>query len=121
MEPSPKIIHLEWGSIETDVGRFKDVKLWPGGGREWDWRETGTSHRPGVQPADVTEILEHGVARIIVGSGHTGRLSVPAETYRTVEQGGAILEVSESAEAVDRYNAAAERREAVAALIHSTC
>lgn len=121
MEPSPRIIRLDWGSIETEVGTFKDAKLWPGGGREWDWRETGTSHRPGVQPGDVTELLEHGVERIIVGSGQTGRLSVSAETYQAVENAGAAIEVSQSAEAVDRYNAAVEIGEAVGTLVHSTC
>ena len=28
------------------LGDGKDFKLWPGGGRAWDWRETGTHHRP---------------------------------------------------------------------------
>jgi hypothetical protein len=50
--PSPRITSLPWGRIETEDGRaFKDAKLWPGGGREWDWAETGTSHVPGIQPA----------------------------------------------------------------------
>ena len=29
------------------------AKLYPGGARAWDWRETGTRHRPGIQPADI--------------------------------------------------------------------
>jgi hypothetical protein len=39
---------------------FKDAKVFPGGAREWDWRETGTRHVPGIQPADVQELIEHG-------------------------------------------------------------
>jgi hypothetical protein len=55
----PRITHLSWGRIEVEGGRtFKDAKLWPGGVREWDWNETGTRHRPGVQPADVEELLD---------------------------------------------------------------
>jgi hypothetical protein len=39
---SPRITHLSWGRIEVEGGRgFKDAKLWPGGGRAWDWKETG--------------------------------------------------------------------------------
>ena len=57
---SPGIKHLSWGRLETEHGEFKDAKLFPGGAREWDWNETGTRHEPGVQPADVEELLEHG-------------------------------------------------------------
>lgn len=59
---SPKIAHLSWGRIEVEgLGTGKDWKLYPGGGREWDWRETGTEHRPGIQPADVE--IRAGVPR----------------------------------------------------------
>ena len=34
------------------MGSGKDFKLYPGGGREWDWNETGTRHVPGIQPGD---------------------------------------------------------------------
>jgi hypothetical protein len=44
-----------------DLGSGKDFKLYPGGGREWDWTETNTGHVPGIQPADVEELLEHGL------------------------------------------------------------
>ena len=55
---SPAITHLSWGKLEVaDHGTFKDAKLWPGGARAWDWSETGTRHEPGIQPADVAELL----------------------------------------------------------------
>ena len=55
---SPKISAISWGRMEVDgVGSGKDFKLWPGGGRPWDWNETGTHHDPGVQPADVEETM----------------------------------------------------------------
>jgi hypothetical protein len=44
----------------------KDYKLWPGGGREWDWRETDTHHVPGIRPADVQELLEHGSETLVL-------------------------------------------------------
>jgi hypothetical protein len=51
---SPRISHLSWGHIEVEGHPpFKDAKIFPGGAREWDWRETGTRHVPGIQPADV--------------------------------------------------------------------
>ncbi len=50
MTRSPKITHLSWGRLEVEGqdGPFKDAKLYPGGAREWDWNETGTSHEPGI-------------------------------------------------------------------------
>ena len=50
---SPIINSISWGCMKTAVGTFKDCKLWPNGGRKWDWRETGTDHSPGIQPGDV--------------------------------------------------------------------
>jgi hypothetical protein len=52
---SPRISHLSWGYVEVEGHPpFKDTKVFPGGAREWDWRETGTHHVPGIQPADVS-------------------------------------------------------------------
>ena len=58
---SPRILLLSWGRIEVEGHPpFKDAKIFPGGAREWDWHETGTRHVPGIQPADVQELIEHG-------------------------------------------------------------
>jgi hypothetical protein len=59
---SPLVTHLSWGRLQVEGwdGQFKDAKLFPGGAREWDWSETGTSHEPGIQPADVEELLDRG-------------------------------------------------------------
>jgi hypothetical protein len=57
---SPRILHLSWGHIEVESHPpFKDAKVFPGGAREWEWRDTGTRHVPGIQPADVRELIEH--------------------------------------------------------------
>ena len=56
---SPRISLLSWGRIEVEGHPpFKDAKIFPGGAREWDWRETGTRHVPGIQPADIQELIE---------------------------------------------------------------
>ena len=67
---SPRISHLSWGHIEVEGHPpFKDAKIFPGGAREWDWRETGTRHVPGVQPADVQELIEHGARAVVLSKG----------------------------------------------------
>jgi hypothetical protein len=58
---SPRITHISWGRMEVaGLGIGRDYKLYPGGGREWDWTETGLHHVPGIQPADVQELLAMG-------------------------------------------------------------
>ena len=119
---SPKVTHLSWGRLEVegqDVP-FKDAKLFPGGAREWDWRETGTNHEPGIQPADVEELLENGATTVVLSNGHHERLQITPDTLRMLEDSGVSTYVRQTGEAVDLYN---ELREAekVGALIHSTC
>ena len=106
--------------MEGASGPFKDVKLFPGGCREWDWRETGTRHSPGIQPGDVEELLEHGARRIVLSRGVWERLGVASETVRYLEGRGVAFEILQTERAVERYNELAGS-ERVAALIHSTC
>ena len=78
---SPCIMALAWGRIEVeDAGTFRDAKLFPGGAREWDWRETGTEHTPGIQPADVRELLDHGATTVVLSRGMLKRLGTCPET-----------------------------------------
>jgi hypothetical protein len=44
------------------IGTGKDFKLYPGGGREWNWRKTNTGHVPGIQPADVQDCSRGGMS-----------------------------------------------------------
>jgi len=60
-KPSPRILAVSWGHMEVEgLGVGKDFKLYPGGGREWDWSETGMRHSPGIQPADVDPLRSPG-------------------------------------------------------------
>lgn len=121
---SPKISDLSWGRVEVDAfdrtETYRDAKLWPGGSRGWDWNETGTSHDPGIQPADVEELVDNGADTVILSRGQNRRLQVQDETLDWLEQRGVEVEVLESNEAVRRYNELADD-EKVGALIHSTC
>ena len=91
VDRSPPITHLSWGHLEVDGRRFKDAKVFPGGVREWDWRETGTRHRPGIQPADVTELLDHGATTLVLSSGFLRRLQVCPETLHLLDRRGVTV------------------------------
>lgn len=119
----PRVTGLEWGRLDVE-GRpdpCKDAKLWPGGGREWDWNETGTRHVPGVQLTDVEELIAHGARTVVVGRGMNGRLEVPAETRTALAERGIELHAARTPEAVDTYHELRERSPAVGALFHTTC
>lgn len=120
---APRITHLSWGRIDVEghEAAFKDAKLWPGGARAWDWNETGTRHRPGIQPADVKELLEHGAETVILSKGINERLQVQPETLALLDEQGVAAEVLQTEQAVERYNALQAEGEAVGGLFHSTC
>ena len=105
--------------MEGQPRPFKDVKLYPGGAREWDWRETGTEHVPGIQPADVHELIGHGSKLIVLSKGVYERLRVCPETLELLERMGLPVQVLQSEEAARFYNELAERKP-VGALLHST-
>ena len=119
---SPRVTRLSWGrlDVEGEDGSFKDAKLFPGGAREWDWNETGTRHEPGIQPADVEELLEHGATVVVLSEGFHERLRVAPETLRELDDRGVPAYVRQTEEAVRLYGELREK-EKVGALIHSTC
>lgn len=118
---SPRITTLSWGRIEVEgIGAFRDAKVFPGGAREWDWNETGTAHQPGIQPADVAELLDYGATTIILSQGMLSRLHVCPETLRLLAERHVRAHVLPTAEAAELYNRLRDR-EAVAGLFHTTC
>lgn len=119
---SPQIERHGWGNLEVEgLGKLKDAKLWPGGGRGWDWNETGTQHQPGIQPADVTELLEHDPEVVVLSRGRQLRLETCAETFALLESHQLEVVQEETGAAVDEYNRLAAEGRRVAALLHSTC
>ena len=118
---SPRIVGVSWGRIEVEgLGVVKDLKAWPGGGRAWDWSETGTRHSPGIQVADAEELLEHGATVVVLSLGMDERLGVPDATVDALAARGIEVHVAETLEAVDVYNSLVGSA-AVGGLFHSTC
>ncbi|KAG2457245.1 AAMDC protein, partial [Polypterus senegalus] len=137
---SPEISSLSWGHMKVKgcATAYKDCKVWPGGSRAWDWRETGTDvseqiklsqyayyfsfqHHPGVQPADLDEVLRKGVEILIIGRGMSEALQVPVNTLDYVKKQGVNVKVFQTEKAVKEYNDLACQGHKVGGVFHSTC
>ena len=117
----PRIVGISWGRMEVEgLGEGKDFKLYPGGGRAWDWAETGTRHSPRIQPADVEELMVHGATAVVLSQGMNKQLHVHPDTRRYLEERSITVHVAETREAVRIYNDLTEGA-LVAGLFHSTC
>jgi|RhiMetdeSRZDD1v2_1073273.scaffolds.fasta_scaffold1107430_2 hypothetical protein len=119
---SPRITQVSWGRLEVEgkAEPYKDAKLFPGGSREWNWRETKTSHRPGIQISDVRELLEHGATVVVLSRGMAECLHVPRETLDFLKERQIAVHVLPTQHAVALYNKLAQA-EAVGGLFHTTC
>jgi len=102
------------------VDSYKDAKLFPGGSRAWDWGETGRRHSPGVQPADVEELVERGAKVVVLARGAFRRLQVQEETLRFLDEHGVEVHVLATRDAVRKYTELCETAP-VGGLFHTTC
>ncbi|XP_071370020.1 mth938 domain-containing protein-like [Centroberyx affinis] len=120
---SPEIASVSWGQMKVKgcSSTYKDCKVWPGGSRSWDWSETGTQHSPGVQPADLEEVLKVGVDTLVIGRGMREALQVPSSTLDFVSQKGVEVRVLQTEKAVAEYNNLVGQGAKVGGVFHSTC
>lgn len=120
--PSLQVRDDGWGFVDVEeLGRLRDAKLWPGGGRAWDWNETGTRHRPGIQPADLAELLDHDPDIIVLSRGRQLRLETTADTLALLAARDIEVIRDETGAAIGEYNRLVATGRRVAALLHSTC
>jgi len=103
------------------LGTGRDFKLYPGGGRAWDWNETNTHHVPGIQPADVEDLLANGSLVVVHSRGMQLALQTAPETIELLKQRGLPFHVEETKAAVTLYNHLSDAGEQVGGLFHSTC
>ncbi len=119
---SPRIVSISWGKMEVEgVGPGKDFKLWPGGGRAWDWTETNTHHTPGIQVADISELIDQGAEEIILSRGMLLVLQTCKETKQFLEDKAIPFHVLETKQAAALYNTLIDDGIAVGGVFHSTC
>jgi hypothetical protein len=84
--------------------------------RDGWWRKEG--HRLDVE--DLRDVLEVKPEVLVVGTGYSGLMRVPAETRGYVESEGIEFIAQKTAEACETFNCLVKSRKVVAAL-HLTC
>lgn len=119
---SPRIANISWGKMEIgSIGLGKDFKLWPGGGRAWDWNETNTHHIPGIQVVDIKELLDHGAEELVLSRGMFLALQTCKETIEYLQDEEIAFHILETKQAATLYNKLIDDGVAVGGLFHSTC
>ena len=120
-----EITHISWGKIEVVANStkhaFKDCKVWSGGAREWNWQETGTRHQPGIQPADIQEILDKRIEVMILSRGMDLMLHTCPETETLLQERNIPYHIEETKTAVVLFNQLAREGKRVGGIFHSTC
>ncbi|MFH1591890.1 MAG: MTH938/NDUFAF3 family protein [Candidatus Woesearchaeota archaeon] len=93
-----------------------DIKIIDGKVHYWEDRKKHT-----VNFDDVNDLLESGPEVIIVGTGNSGYLEMPAEIKDIILGRRIKLFVDVNVNAVKKYNEAVSMGGKVAALFHATC
>ena len=103
--PSPKILDLAWGKMWIEgLGEGKDFKLWPGGGRDWDWNEYGTHHSPGILAQEAEELVANGAKHVVLSKGMLERLEITPELRTLLNQQGIVVHIAQTEKAAKIYN-----------------
>lgn len=118
---SPRITSLKWGSIEVDgFGSFRDVKLFPGCAREWNWQETDPPLTGNPTRRRSENHCDAGARTVVLSRGMYKRLKTMPETAASLEKAGITIHQLQTEESVTKYNNLCED-EQVGGLIHTTC
>ena len=75
---------------------------------------------PGIQPADVLELIEHDAKAVVLSTGIWQRLQVCPKTLELLSENDIQFEVLQTEDAVERFNVLRENIP-VGGLFHSTC
>lgn len=119
---SPLILSSGWGKMVVDgLGRGKDFKLWPGGGRNWNWAEFGTGHGNGIQVEEIADLVMNSCTKVILTTGRFKRLKVPKQTIDALEKEGLEVIVTDTKKGIRLYNDFAKKGVKVGGLFHTTC
>jgi len=118
-------VTVSWSRVSVNGQPYRDALIAPGYVSEWDWKECGTSHIPGVTRQAVEKLLRHArqpVTDIILSSGFHEKLHVSPDCRMFLSSSPLKWWVLPTPRAVQLYNEMKkDPTRQPAALIHSTC
>lgn len=124
MKANTRIVHSSWGKtiVEHNASQneYEDCRIWSTGSEKWDWKRTNTHHRPGIQIADVKDLIDKADI-FVLSLGMDHMLEVMSETISFLIEKNKEVFLLQTPEAVNKYNELAQQGKSVAALIHATC
>lgn len=107
----------DFGRIVINGRRYTtDLIVFPDRVKDGWWRREGH----GLQIEDLDEVVQDNPEVLIVGTGYSGLMKVPAETREYVKSKGIELIAQRTAEACKTFNRLVKSKKIVAAL-HLTC
>ena len=107
----------DFGRIIINGRRYTtDLIVFPDRVKEGWWRKEGHS----LHIKDLDEVVQDNPEVLIVGTGYSGLMKVPAETREYVKSKGIELIAQRTAEACKTFNRLVKSKKVVAAL-HLTC
>lgn len=106
-----------FGSIVIDGKRYNsDVIIFPDRVNSFWWRKEGHS----LCKEDIEEVLKEKPEVLIVGTGNSNLMQVPAQMQEHIKSAGIRLIIKETEKACQLYNELSRSNKVVAAL-HLTC
>jgi hypothetical protein len=107
----------DFGRIIINGRRYTtDLIVFPDRVKDGWWRREGHS----LHIEDLDEAVQEELEVLIVGTGYSGFMKIPAETREYIESKGIELIVQRTAEACKTFNNLVKSKKVVAAL-HLTC
>lgn len=107
-----------FGEVVIDGKKYTDdVMVFPDYVKDGWWRKEGHS----VCMDDVQEVLEHDPDIFIVGTGSSGRVSVPEDFREELESRGIEVRKMKTAKAKEVFNRLVKEGKDVVAGLHLTC
>jgi hypothetical protein len=113
-----KIGAYRFGEVEIEGRRYAaDLIVTPEHVLDNWWRDQGHS----LAVADLGEIIAARPEVLVVGTGYYGRMAIPAQTRRYLEEHGVRLHEARTMDAVKEFNRLQRESVRAVAALHLTC
>jgi hypothetical protein len=113
-----RIDSYSFGVMKIDGTEYRqDLIIFPDKVRSKWWRKQGHS----LTVEDLREVLESRPELLIVGTGASGLMDVPASTKKTLQDAGIEVIAQNTSQACSTFNKQAEAGRKVVGAFHLTC